>query len=67
MWSRAPVQLFERQRLITLSKGGDLAYRSITMDLISCFRDIVGSKDSSENNGTLTSGMNILRKDGIFH
>lgn len=32
--------------------GGDLDYRCIVINLISCFRSFVDSKHSSENNGT---------------
>lgn len=48
-----PEYFLERHHIITISKGGDLAYGPIMMDLISCFRDIVNSEHSAENNGTL--------------
>lgn len=49
----APGRFLERHHIIATSKGGDLAYRSIRMDLISCFSGTVGSEHSAENNGAL--------------
>lgn len=56
----------ERHHIITMSKGGDLAYGSIMMDLISCFKDIVDSKHSAESNGTLQMVWVFSGKLGFF-
>lgn len=49
----APGRFLERHPIITMRKGGDLAYGFTVMDLISCFRDIVDSEHGAENNGAL--------------
>lgn len=48
-----PGHFLEKHHIITISKGGHLAYGSVIMNLISCFRGIVDGEHSAENNGTL--------------
>jgi len=43
----------QSHHIITMNKSEDLAYGSTMMDLISCFRDIVGRERDTEIKGTL--------------
>lgn len=48
-----PGHFLERHHITIMSKCGRLAYGSIMVNLISCFRGIVDSEHSAENNDTL--------------